>query len=134
MSRRGGRSSDTAAVSVIRKPFRWLSVVRGVELQASFDRWFIVGRWRVGASDGGGAGGDDFPDGVGEGVDEAAAVGQLGAQIAATPVPGRLQVFEADAGRGQLGGHCDTENSLRWKTRISARSRGSYRTVTSSPT
>ena len=59
----------------------------------------------VGAGDGGRVGRDGFSDGVGEHVDQAAPGGQFLVQFAAPPVPGGLQVFEADAGRGQLGRH-----------------------------
>jgi hypothetical protein len=41
--------------------------------------------------------------GVGEHVDQAAAGGQFAAEFASPSVPGGLQVFEADAGRGELG-------------------------------
>jgi len=82
-----------------------------VDLSARLGRTVrvIIGRRGVGADGGSSVEWDKFADGVGEGVDQAASVGQLVVQFAAATVTGRLQVFEADAGRGQLGGHRDAQ-------------------------
>jgi hypothetical protein len=57
----------------------------------------------LGPREGGGPVEDGFRDGVGEHVDQAAAGGQFAAEFASPSVPGGLEVFEADAGRGELG-------------------------------
>jgi len=61
--------------------------------------------------------GAGFPDGVGEFVDQAAAGGQFLPQLPASAVAGCLEVFEADAGRGQFRDTATHRNVPWWNTR-----------------